>query len=180
MEIIKIPNFINEREIKIIEHEVLSNEEKIKEMGESKSNLVDGDSLTGRYYLYNFLTNNPSVKQILFDKFVLMFGLKRFVKLWANTYYKGQGFNPHVHRNPQSPQQKNLKDWTCGHIFISGPLDVGITYAGERHTSTPGELHLFRSDLPHYVPRNETDDVRITLAFDVFLQRTLKVDCLLK
>tara|TARA_B100000287_G_scaffold15626_1_gene15719 strand:+ start:423 stop:971 length:549 start_codon:yes stop_codon:yes gene_type:complete len=178
--IIKIPNFITPEEVEMIKHEILSNEEKIKSMGDNHTVLVDGDSLTGRYWCYNFITNNTVVKNILYYKLLLLFGRKRFVKCWANTYREGQGFKHHVHRDRYDPRQGQLKDWTCGHITIADPNHIGIKYGDELMHPEVGEFQIFPSFLPHSVPKNTSDDVRITLAMDVFVNRTSKLETQLK
>ena len=43
-----------------------------------------------------------------------------------------------------------------------------------------GEFQIFPSFLPHSVPKNTSDDVRITLAMDVFVNRTSKLETQLK
>ncbi len=88
------------------------------------------------------------------------------VQCWANTFRKGEGIAKHCHRDPRDPDAPRV-DWTCTNLFIGGNPDLGTWFEGEKCDNNRGELMLFSSSVHHWVPPNNFDDVRITMAMDI-------------
>ena len=159
--------FLTEDECFVISNIVLNNEEQIKGMGPDYYNGTPDNSLTGRYYLFNYL-NVPEINVILkpklqnlFDKLNLASGI--YIQCWANTFRKDEGINKHQHG-----------EWKflCSNLFIDGPEDIGTYYfinkKWTKYKSTPGEFTMFYSQLAHYVPKNKTNDIRMSMAMDMY------------
>tara|TARA_X000001036_G_scaffold135621_1_gene128447 strand:+ start:199 stop:771 length:573 start_codon:yes stop_codon:yes gene_type:complete len=160
--------FLTEDECFVISNFVLNNEEQIKGMGPDYYNGTPDNSLTGRYYLFNYLNVqeiNVILKpklQNLFDKLNLASGI--YVQCWANTFRRGDYINSHCHAGEG-------EDFLSANVFLRGFIEPGTTY----HTAaglvdlknTVGELVLFDSLTVHSVKEYQHDDVRVTLAMDI-------------
>jgi len=161
--------FLTEDECLIISDFVLENEEQIKSLGPDRYNGTLDNSLTGRYYLFNYL-NVPEINAILkpklqnlFDELDLASGI--YVQCWANTFRRGDYINSHCHGEEGT-------DFLSANIFLRGFVEPGTTY----HTATGlvdlkntvGELVLFDSLTVHSVKEYQYDDVRVTLAMDIY------------
>ena len=174
-ELLKIPNFLSSEQSSIIYERILKQENYVKSLGENrfdnpgiangKEKLTQKDSLTGRDWCFNWL-NDEVVGKIIIPKIRIVFGGKGFIQCWANTFRKGEGIARHKHRDPMV-SFSTPKDWTCVNLFIGGPPGLGTWFEGQKHENNPGELMLFSSNVYHWVPPNDTDDVRISIAMDV-------------
>ena len=156
---------LSEEECDFIKNYILENENKIKLMGEDKYPLTSEDSLTGRYKVFNFLHSEignillPKLKDI-FDEVGLKYPLT--IQCWGNIFRYGEGIGKHKHLPPNSTD-KILSST----LFISGPTHIGTWYEGEKIENEVGSLTIFTGDMLHYVPKNTTNEVRITLALDI-------------
>jgi hypothetical protein len=54
-----------------------------------------------------------------------------------------------------------------GNVFLYGDPTIGTYYEGVKHDNKIGELSLFSPEMVHGVPKNTTDDMRISMAIDV-------------
>jgi len=90
------------------------------------------------------------------------------VQCWGNTFKKGEGIKEHQH------SYGGTDVFMCANIFISGPKDIGVWYKDketdqlEKIIGEPGDMTLFFEDHRHWVDTNETDEVRISLAFNIW------------
>ena len=161
---------LSKEECNFISDYILENEEYVKSLGPDVYPGTSPNSLSGRHTIFNWL--NTDIGDILIPKLENIFdelGLKYpiSVNCWANTFRQGEGIKPHFH---------SLKDYIlCSHIFISGPTNIGTRYFEDgpdnkdnKMENVPGEIILFTPDLWHSVDNNITDEVRITMAMDIF------------
>ena len=155
------------KELKSIRDYILKNENGVKQLGPDTYMGTSDNSLTGRHRWFNWLYHDtigdiliPKIRNI-FEKIDIEYPIG--VQCWANTFRRGAGISKHHHG-----------DWKflCSNLFIDGPEDVGTYYyvdkSWKKYISTPGELTIFNSQLKHYVPKNETDDIRISMAMDIY------------
>jgi len=166
----------NKQELNIISEFILKKEDYIKSLGPSIYNGTSKNSLTGRYKVYNFL--NSEIGALLKSK-IFKFLLKNKINLpasiqcWANTFRNGEGISLHCHSDPN-----DYTKFKCLNIFIKGDPNIGtyfiINKKPVKHISKPGEIMLFNSDLKHYVPKNLNNDIRISIALDVYERILLK------
>jgi hypothetical protein len=168
------------KEIQIIKNFILKEEENIKSLGKSGYKNSSSDALTGRYDIYNFL--NSKIGPLLLNKIVPFLDSLNFFKplsiqCWANTFRKGEGIPMHKHSN-------GLHYFYCANIFISGKNNIGTFYVKENEShysrnksvknivkkfnNIPGEIFLFDCFCPHYVEPNPTNEVRISMAMDIY------------
>jgi hypothetical protein len=143
---------------------ILSMEDSIKHIGPDIYSGTNNDSLTGRYYCFNFL-KIENIYSILVPKLKKIFG-SCTVQCWANTFRRGEGIELHVHtsdinRCPQLVASAN--------IFLDGDPNIGTYYDGIKDINKVGELSLFPPDMPHYVPKNQTNNIRISMALDIYV-----------
>ena len=156
-----IDNFLSEKECDLISNFILTYEDTIKRQGEDFYPGTAKNSLTGRHPYFNYLNYAPG--QILIPKFRALFG-KTTIQCWANTFRKGEGIKTHTHSN----LSKGDPTFVAGNLFIDGPEHIGTIYDGELKESKRGTLAYFPSTLPHSVNKNTTDQVRISMAIDVY------------
>jgi hypothetical protein len=165
MKTFKIPNFLSIEECDILYARILETEEHVKSLGEDVHMGTATNSLTGRHWCHNYLYDNV-VADIIVPKLQIVSGRRKFVQCWANTFRKGEGIAKHCHRDPRDPDAPRV-DWTCTNLFIGGNPDLGTWFEGEKSDNNRGELMLFSSSVHHWVPPNNFDDVRITMAMDI-------------
>ena len=161
--------FLTEDECSIISDFVLENEEKIKSLGPDYYAGTPDNSLTGRYYLFNYL-NVPEINAILKPKLQNLFNKldlesEIYVQCWANTFRKGDYINPHCHAGHDD------EDFLSANIFLRGFVEPGTSYYTDTGLidlkNTVGELVLFDSLTVHGVKEYQYDDIRVTLAMDI-------------
>ena len=155
--------FLNSEESKTISEFILESESRVKALGPDMFKGTSEDSLSGRHVWFNYLNDEPG--KILIPKLRKLFGTC-VVQCWANTFRKGEGIKPHSHK---SPDEVDYPDFLCANIFLSGP-NSGTVYP-KYGTVIPniGALTLFPNDCVHYVKPNETDEVRVSMAMDIYL-----------
>ena len=154
-----IKKFLTKEESKIISRFILETEDYVKSIGPDNYNGTSDDSLTGRYWCYNYLHDMPG--EILIPKIKNIFG-KCLVQCWANTFRKNEGIETHIHG-----PSKDSKNIICGNLFLSGPT-YGTYYKDKSIESEVGTLILFSLDHPHGVLPNPTECVRVSMAFDIY------------
>lgn len=165
--------FISEEECDIIADQVLEHQDEVKALGEDRYQGTLGDnSLTGRYYIYNWL-ENQTIRDIIYPKLKLLFGKRAYAQVWCNVYGKGEYIMEHSHGDPSRPNQTSeiKTGWTCSTLFLRGPTDVGTWFARKKLENVKGDLVCFNSNLAHFVPKNPYDELRITMAIDIHYVR---------
>ncbi len=168
-QIFKIPNFLKGEEANVIYARILQTEDHIKSLGPPRYDGVEGDSLTGRFMYYNSLQDEV-LGPLLKPKLKVCFGRRRFFQVWANTFRKGDRIKPHRHQDPNDGSAQ-IPHWTCANIFIGGEASEGTYYDGVLYPNRVGELTVFQSDIPHWTNPYQGDDVRVTMAMDIHLNK---------
>ena len=160
-----IENWVNEEERKTLVDYIINNEERIKKLGPdlygSTASLYGStgkDSLTGRWTVFNFLSD-PIVSQILGPKFLSLVG-EAHITVWANIFRKGEYIGPHKHFHETT-------NMVSGNLFLDGPKDIGTCFTCGKRESKYGTLVYFPATTVHWVDPNPTDELRISMAFDV-------------
>ena len=157
---------ITQKECTKIRKCILDNEEMVKGLGPDIYPLTAPNSLSGRHTIFNWLTTEvgeiliPKLHKI-FTKFKVPYPIS--IQCWANTFRKGEGIETHAHGTDD-----NDNAFISGHIFISGPTEIGTYYNNKKRVNTPGEMTLFKSTEYHHVPKNTGEQVRISVALDIF------------
>lgn len=151
-----IENFITNEEATTIKDSILEDEPKIKKLGPDIYPGISGDSLTGRYSVYNWLTHER-IGPILKPKLAKLFPNK-WIQMWANVFRYNEGIEPHWH---------SLEDRVSGNLYIAGPENSTTCYLGIGHVpNKTGCLTYFPSNLVHWVVPNLSDIPRVSMAFD--------------
>jgi len=156
-------DFISSEESKMIADRILCLEEDIKKMGADKYPLTGKDSLTGRYYCFNFL-NDEIVYSIVGDKLKDLFG-RCIIQCWANIFRKGEGIGEHQHTGCMYDPPGFR---ASANIFLSGDPSIGTCYNGVKYENKLGELTTFPPIMKHSVAENPGDLMRISLAMDIY------------
>ena len=163
---LKCTEFLSSDEAKTISDFILESESRVKATGPDKFQKTSENSLTGRHAWHNYLNDEPG--KILIPKLRKLFG-SCVVQCWANTFRKGEGIGPHSHGNGTVDEMPH-PNFVCANIFLSGP-NPGTVYP-EYGTLIPniGSIAVFANDVVHYVKPNETDEVRVSMAMDIYLE----------
>jgi hypothetical protein len=148
---------------KIIEI-ILSKENQIKQLGPDNYPGTNTNSLTGRYYCFNFLSIE-SINSIIAPKLKEIFG-PCTVQCWANTFRRGEGIAEHTHVTERTACPEY---YASANIFLCGDPTIGTYYEGVKHESKPGQLTIFPPNMLHGVIKNPTDKIRISMAFDIYI-----------
>jgi len=163
MEGVKKINLLTSEESNIIAERVLALEDKVKQLGPDIYGATKDNSLTGRYYCFNFLIDE-TIGSIMIPKLRNIFG-PCVVQCWANTYRKGEGILKHCHHSGNVPSDF----FGVANIFLRGDPTIGIYYEGVKHNNKIGEMAIFSPGTLHSVPENPTDNIRITMALDIYI-----------
>ena len=162
MNSVKKYDFLTPDECDKVVKTILSMEDSVKNLGPDRYVGTNDNSLTGRYEYFNFL-NIRSINSIVAPKLKEIFG-PCVVQCWANIFRHGEGIDEHKHIYDTNTNQFLV---ASGNIFLYGDPNIGTYYEGVKHNNKLGELSLFPSDMLHGVPKNETNDMRISMAIDV-------------
>ena len=154
---------------------VLATEEYVKNLGPDLYPGTSSNSLTGRFFDYNYLNDLPGT--ILLPILKPLFG-PCVVLCWANTLRKGEGIKEHDHGVPRGPIPSRS---TSAHIFLSGTRTGTFFRENDgsftKHENVPGRLTYFPSHLRHYVPANPRKSIRVSLAMDIYPKRWWDIEC---
>ena len=171
MEGLKRYDFLTQEECDTIVNKILSLEDAVKRLGPDIYDGTSEDSLTGRYKYFNYL-NVPEINTILEPKLKELFG-PCVLQCWANILRQGEGIGEHRHFDGDDPAYIERHGAT-GNIFLYGDPTTGTYYnfpdldpLNVKYDNKVGELSLFTPTLFHGVPKNITDDMRISMAIDV-------------
>ena len=156
-----IKKFLTGEESETISSFILKTENYVKSIGPDNYIGTSDDSLTGRYWCYNYLYDMPG--KILIPKIKDIFG-ECMVQCWANIFRNGEGIQPHKHYTGDGIES----GFVCANVFLYGP-NPGTWYE-EVGTivSEIGTLVIFPNDYIHGVPPNKEDGVRVSMAFDIY------------
>ena len=160
MNCLKKYNLLTREECDIITKTILSIEEDVKRIGPSLYNGTSENSLTGRFYCFNFLSNEV-IGSILKPKIKKLFGDSVVVQCWANIFRKGEGITEHTHT-----KYKTDGYFGGANVFLHGDPTIGTYYEGIKNINKIGEFVIFPDDMKHFVPPNPTDNIRVSIAFD--------------
>jgi hypothetical protein len=140
-------------------------------------------SVTARYDRYNVLSwKNKNVKKIkenilkFYKEFLKSFNFKLpkelYIQCWVNIMKKGEKIN--IHSHSETPNS-----YLSGHIcvqidntstFYINPINRTQPYAYESKNEV-GKITLFQSSVPHCTSIHYSDKKRITIAFDISLNK---------
>ena len=96
-----------------------------------------------------------------------------YIQCWYNVLRKGQEIKAHIH------DSSNLS-YLGGHINVTTNDTYTAYIRSHNQLNEPdtykiktdiGKLTFFTSSMPHFTNKNPSDDVRITIAFDLFLNK---------
>jgi hypothetical protein len=125
------------------------------------------NSLTGRYSVYNWL-NNLEFKNIFLPKLKDFFIKSHYsfpiiLQCWVNIFRTGEGIMPHQHG-------ENIMS---ANVFICGDSNIGtkflVNHRIKNIQNKEGNITIFPGTMSHYVNSNPTNDVRISIAMDIYL-----------
>ena len=185
-------SFIENIDFKEIEKISYKKEKEILKLPNTIRNLKVSDGYTGlgensttsRFDKYNVLKwNNPEIEKLktaileMHTKFLTLLQIEKpkilFAQCWLNIMRKGQQIKPHIHST--SPES-----YLGGHICIKcnntstyyinpiNQINEPETYESKNET---GKITLFQNCIPHYTDINNSDDERITIAFDLEISK---------
>jgi hypothetical protein len=163
MDSIKKYDFLTQSECEILINVILSLENEIKELGPDNYPGTNPDSLTGRYLFFNFL-HVDIVNSILVPKLRKLFG-PCVVQCWANSFRKGEGIREHAHVDKD--EDVDIL-YASANLFLCGDPNIGTYYNGIKHVNKPGQFTVFSRSELHHVPKNPTNDIRISMAMDIY------------
>ena len=143
-----------------------------------------GNSTTARFGNYNVLQfEDPIFKKIkknilnAHDKLMEKINVEKpntlYVQCWYNVLRKGQQIKTHLH------DDSNLS-YLGGHIIVSANDTYTAYITSYQQLNNPdvlkiknkkGDLTFFTSSTPHFTNQNSDDNLRITIAFDLFLNK---------
>jgi len=160
---------IGEEECLFLANWILKNEDYIKSLGPDEYGGTNENSLTGRHPYFNYLLVDeineiiaPALKSAL-NK--INYPAPVYVQCWANTFRTGDGIGLHKHA------AYNEENFICGNLFLTGPTQPGTTYLIDNELknieNSPGTLTLFDCHDIHGVGRNQFENIRISMAFDI-------------
>ncbi len=173
--------FINPELRKVI----LSLEAKLRNDVEATSDGGTGlgpDSLTARFQHFNLLSLRDQSVQY-FWRFIRECYIRLldrcqhpresvYIQCWANVLRKGQKIGFHVHdTTPES--------FISGNYSVTSQWTKTIYSSNANHelkfsvNNISGSLIIFPSSIPHESLEHTEEDVRITIAFDLFLEQHL-------
>ena len=175
-----IPKWLSDAECDILYSRVIETEEYVKSTGPDEaaalgqySEYKETDALGGRSGCYNHL-DDEVVHNIMMPALRRNFNDGLNVRMWANTFRKGEGLGLHAHRDASAPNCPS-ETWASCIVYCGGPTDgtwfnfqveKGV-YKDFHVENKKGDLIVFAADVPHWVPPHDTDGIRVSIAFDV-------------
>jgi len=171
---------------------ILKKEKEILETTESVSNTafyteLGANSLTSRASTYNLFDwveelEIVKLKQAIFDKYSLMmqelkiYQPKTWIQCWANVLRKDQEIKMHLHSVHEWSYLSGhvtvqCKDTATAYVNPINPINDPEIYEAKNKV---GMLSFFFSNMPHYTTKHESDEERITIAFDLHINEPTK------
>lgn len=174
----KIKELIISKETDILENTEISDTDGYTGLG--------SNSITSRFQSFNILLWPNELCKIIeneildkYKKFLEILNVKRqpvFIQCWANILRKNESIKPHIHST-------DPYTYLGGHICITendtetcyiNPINQLNDPVVHCSKNTPGKITLFQNNIPHYTSINQTDNLRITLAFDIIVKEKLQ------
>ena len=170
---------------KSLAEEILAREKIITSNGESNhgGTMLSDDSLTSKHKNYNVLDWGTAETDVLFNmihnyylEILKKLGLPRincWIKCWANVMRPGEQIQKHMH-------DSSAESYLSGHICVQTngtKTHYLVSYDQADDTQTydsnnvVGKCSLFQSCIPHFTSKVAAGDVRITIAFDIFISK---------
>ena len=168
--------------------------EKEKEIINKKNVTISGDGYTGlgtraltsHYNQYNLLdwdhSEIPLLQQAILkthSDFLHELGIplypELYIQCWANVMREGEQIKPHLHSVHEN-------SYLGGHIVVQAQKThthyinpVNQINGPDIHSSSNivGKISLFPSCVPHYTDMQKSGEPRITIAFDLFVNRSV-------
>tara|TARA_B110000483_G_scaffold9623_1_gene11423 strand:+ start:79 stop:648 length:570 start_codon:yes stop_codon:yes gene_type:complete len=144
---------------------IIKMEDYVKSRGPDTYDKSSDNSLTGRHYCFNFLSIKV-IRMILVPKIKNIFG-SCIVQCWGNTLRKGESIGEHCHCDDKNVQ-KLSGHVAAVNIFLYGDVNIGTYYENVKHINKIGQLTVIPVDMMHHVPTNNSDDIRISIALDIY------------
>ena len=178
---------LNEPQLIKIRNIIIDNESKVNGVGNDIYKGTNDNSLTGRYWCYNWLYTEigdiliPKIKDILYKDLKIKCPVA--IQCWANIFRKGEGITLHSHSpdwfcDVAVPENQSNREYVSANIFIDGDTEIGTHYLiGPKNKllkreNTRGEISAFSSFLKHLVLPNYTEKKRISIGIDIhFINR---------
>jgi hypothetical protein len=148
--------------------------------------IEDPSWLTGRLWYYNFLDfDYPEIEE--FKNFIkeeyLKFSKelghtipnKTYIHCWANVLRKdGRPIARHHHADGHAKIPQSYA-YLSGNVSLQAEnthtyYENPFTDDYEKIANVPGDLFLFPSSITHWTDKNESDNLRISLAFDIITE----------
>lgn len=143
------------------------------------------DSVTARYTFYNLFSLKKPSKELTLIKDFIKSNVKDFLShlkvtdlsdlwiiCWFNVLRKGECISEHSHYRLGNAHESFISGHFCVNASntITSYRDIGGTHI-LRVKNEIGQLSFFPSYLKHWSNKHEGDDVRITIAFDIYFKR---------
>jgi hypothetical protein len=172
---------------------ILSKEREIKRIKPSYTEdgkLIDGhtglgkNSTTSRFLSYNMLMwKTPEIDELrhqILNKVIMYNNLigvqlpkKLWIQCWVNVLRFGQRIKPHLHCVDSTCYLSGHYTVQCNDtstVYISPENQINDPYEINVENK-PGLMTIFPSYVPHYTTRHYSFTPRITIAFDIFLNK---------
>jgi hypothetical protein len=159
---------------------IIDVESEIMKLGPSNYDKVPENTITAKHLYYNLLSYKWDELETLKNKIVInsskiIGGDSFLVKMWANSFKKGEYIKKHIHHAEPIIEtedfRKNIFNTICGHLFLENDVASETIYYFDNNIvpmqSRKGNMHFFSCIVPHEVPPYRGDK-RISIAFDVY------------
>ena len=171
-----IDNVIDKNSLSIIKKDIISTYNQTTKNWQSKANLHKNS-------LYDNLTKTiVQYTKNVFDSLYFEYSGFNITDMWSNVLKPGETHRPHTHSNNiLSGVFYVMAEQTSGIIFTDPRPQAGVIQPDVtqqfvdnasliKYDSMTNRMILFPSWLQHYVPTNETNKNRISIAFNVMLK----------
>ena len=184
----KLDDYSNHNKILI---EYINHLKKKDPQGQKKSNIGGWhspffDLTNNKSEGYKFLTALQPYIMDVFKSYGWAYDPKKvfYSGMWAIVNKKGNLNNEHIHPNSNLSAAYYVKaPKDCGDFMVSNPNAISRNIFPKRETPTElnrliakhkveeGDLLIFPAYLPHQVLPNESDEDRIVISFNLWIQR---------
>ena len=171
-----IDDVIDKNSLSVIKKDIISTYNQTTKNWQSKANLHKNS-------LYDNLTKTiVQYTKNVFDSLYFEYSGFNITDMWSNVLKPGETHRPHTHSNNiLSGVFYVMAEQTSGIIFTDPRPQAGVIQPDVtqqfvdnasliKYDSMTNRMILFPSWLQHYVPTNETNKNRISIAFNVMLK----------
>ena len=135
---------------------------------------------------YKFLISIQPYIVDVFKSYGWVYDYKKiyYTGMWAIINKKGNSNNEHIHPNSNLSAAYYVKaPKNCGDFVVTNPYSLNRNFYPNRekptelnrtiakHKAEEGDLLIFPAYLPHQVLPNESDEDRIVISFNLWIQR---------